>query len=262
VEPSDRLDFIILVVALVATVLLPGAAGPAQPEPALEIDSRAFDFGLVPDHCTLVHQTWLRSTGEDTLGIADIKTGCSCLASPLRSTRLAPGDSVLLTLYWHIGTADSRIQQVPYLMSNDKAGPHRLLLQAGEALDGDGLSAVDCRPMKIDFAETEKRKDYRRIFTIRNNADSDQAVSLVSYESDAFQLELPDTVEAGSSATGIVTLSNEFADKEFERSFTLEMVDNHEKVSRVSLTVTRGDFSFRPTLTTNIDTPDSVNTKR
>jgi len=262
VELFARFGYIIQVTRVLLFLVVVGATVTAHAQPALEIDRAEFDFGLVPDHGTLVHQTWLRSTGEDTLEIIDLKTGCGCITAPLDKRWLAPGDSVLLTLRWRILGIGGQSVRVPYLFCNDDTSPHRMLLQVEVTPADDPATTMSCRPQKIDFEGTDRRKDYRKIFTIQNHTDSDQAVSLVSYADDAYSIELPDTVAAQSSATGIVILASEYADKEFEQSFTLEFLDSEETAFRVSVPVSRGDFSFRPTLTTTIDTTGSNITKR
>ncbi len=261
-EPSDRFGFIKLVTKALLLIVALSSALSAQARPALEIDRAGFDFGQVPDNCTLVHQTWLRSAGEDTLEITDIKTGCSCITVPLDKDRLAPGDSVLLTLHWRFRGADGPIERVPYLFSNDDTGPHRLLLQAEVAPADNEVSPLSCQPQRIEFGSVARKKDYRRVFTIRNSTDSDRAVNLVSQTDMEYHLELPDTVRAGDAATGIVILESDFADSEFERSFTLEFPGDDENNIRVTLAVSRGDFSFRPAFTTSIDTLDTNNIKR
>jgi len=260
VEPTDGIGFIKQVVGILLTGLLAVAA--IRAEPVLEIDRTEFDFGGVPTRGTLVHRTWLKSTGEDTLVIADIKTGCACLAGSLEKNRLAPGDSVMLALFWRVGGSEGRLERVPYLFGNDKVGTHRLKLRAEIVPADKQTSSVYCRPMKIEFMKSEKRKDYRRLFTIHNATDSVRAVNLTSYAEAAYRLELPDSVAARGSATGVVILAGDYADKEFEGSFTLEFPGGDGAAPRVTTVVSRGDFSFRPSVTTSINTPVIVNSKR
>lgn len=262
VEPSARVGFIKQVALALMLGLALGPAALAQADAELKLDRADFDFGLVPDNSTLVYRTWLRATGKDTLEISDIKTGCSCLSVPLEKNRLAPGDSVLLTVQWRVGKAEGPVERVPYLFSNDNTGPHRLKLQANVVPPDNRTSPVTCRPQMIKFDKSDRRKDNRKVFTIQNSADSDRAVSLVSKADEGFQVEFPDTVAAGSSATGIVILKNTSQENEFEGSLTLEFRGGDEAFTRVSIAVTRGDFSFRPTLTTSINTADTDNIKR
>ena len=261
-ELSARVGFIKLVTRVLVLGLVFGPIASAQAGAKLELDRADFDFGLAPVNCTLVYQTWPRSTGKDTLEIADIKTGCSCLSVPLEKNRLAPGDSVELTFQWHVGPIVGKVERAPYLFSNDNSGPHRLSLRTDLVLPESRTSSVYCRPQKISFDAGDRRKDNRRVFTIQNDTDRDQALSLATYTEDAFYLELPDTVAAGSPATGIVILQSGLTDSAFEGSFTLEFRGIDETVSRVSVAVSRGDFSFRPAVTTSMNTPDDENIKR
>lgn len=262
VEPTARSGFIKLIALVLLPYFITGAAVRVQAEPELVIDSSEFDFGLVPDNSMLVLNTRLRSVGEDTLEIGDIKTGCSCLTTPLRKTRLAPGDSVGLTIYWRVGGADSRAQRTPYLFSNDESGPHRMLLQAEVVTTDNWPSPVTLDPLRVEFGELKSRRDYRRVLTIRNGSESGLSVTTVMADDKVFALELPDSIPAGGTITGIVILESEFEKEKFERSFTLEFAEDEDTVFRISIPVTRGDFSFRPTLTTTINKSDGVNDKR
>ena len=261
-ELSARLDFITQVGLILLLVLISAPVASAQTGPRLTLDCDSFDFGSAPANGTLTFNTWLRAAGEDTVRIADVKTGCSCLMAPMVGREVFPGDSLLLTLYWRLGAGTGSAEREPYLFTEEETEPYRIWLEA-QVTTAETLSKkVYCRPQSIQFGETGKRKDYRKIITIHNPTESNRAVAMVSYPDSAFTVQLPDSVMAGGSASAIVILSGDFDDKEFERSFTLEFTAAEAPASRVSIAVTRGDFSFRPTLTTNIDTMQGDNPKR
>lgn len=62
-----NLFVILLVVVLVA--------GLANAVPRLTIDESSFDFGFAPQHSKVSHVFWLKSTGDDTLKILNVKPG-------------------------------------------------------------------------------------------------------------------------------------------------------------------------------------------
>lgn len=61
-----------LLVILLAVCMV---AGSAIAVPRLTIDEANFDFGYAPQHSKVSHVFWLRSTGDDTLKILNVKPG-------------------------------------------------------------------------------------------------------------------------------------------------------------------------------------------
>jgi hypothetical protein len=61
-----------LFVVLLIVVLVAGTAFAA---PRLTIDESSFDFGYAPQHSKVSHVFWLKSTGDDTLKILNVKPG-------------------------------------------------------------------------------------------------------------------------------------------------------------------------------------------
>lgn len=57
----------------------PGAADTAKPAPIkkakIEIPQTTFNFGFVPQNSSISHVFWVRSVGEDTLRIVDVRPG-------------------------------------------------------------------------------------------------------------------------------------------------------------------------------------------
>ena len=63
-----------LTAIVLATVFPLGVTGAAG-APRLEIPESIFDFGYVPQNAVISHVFWLKSTGDDTLRILNIKPG-------------------------------------------------------------------------------------------------------------------------------------------------------------------------------------------
>jgi hypothetical protein len=238
--------------AKVALVFLPGLliwAGQLQAGPKLEISPDKFDFGMVTQNSTVAFQTWVHSTGDDTLQIVGIKTGCACLEVSPESDRLAPGDSARVTLRWQIRQAAGNAVRSPYLFTNADSQPFRLDLTARVISAADTLSAT-FQPSKITVSDPSDSPDNPVRFTIRNNTDQDLTVELVSEPGPEYHLELPDTIYVNAAAAGTVTISGEFFGQELERSFTVELRQNSGVIERQTIPVVVGDFSFRPNVTT------------
>ena len=74
-------------------------------------------------------------------------------------------------------------------------------------------------------------------FTITNVSDSTVSLTLVAGLPGTFDVELPEKIEAGKSASGKLTLTAEALETKFEKSFTIQVDD--EKKSRFTVPVKR-----------------------
>jgi hypothetical protein len=94
------------------------------------------------------------------------------------------------------------------------------------------------KPYKLDisqFSPTKVRDEMK--FNITNVSEQDMTVTLVSAPEGIFDLELPDKVEAGKTAQGILKLRPEAIETSFEKSFTIELNDGNN--SRFTIPVKR-----------------------
>ena len=119
-------------VILVAVILL---AGVCLADQDMTIADKKFEFGKMPQNTTIKHQFWLYSTGSDTLRIDKLVTGCTCIIIPLEQEWIAPGDSMLLTLWWDIGRRIGNIGRYPRVEYDDATSPARMFL-TGRAASG------------------------------------------------------------------------------------------------------------------------------
>lgn len=63
-------------------------------------------------------------------------------------------------------------------------------------------------------------------FTIVNVSESDIKLSLIAGIPDIASIELPKSIAAGKSASGLVTINPDALDIDFEKSFTFEADDD------------------------------------
>lgn len=74
-------------------------------------------------------------------------------------------------------------------------------------------------------------------FKINNVSDQKLNVHLVAAPDEYVKIELPDSIEPGKTASGMVHLLKEAFDDEFEKSFTIEFDD--EAKSRFTIPLKR-----------------------
>jgi hypothetical protein len=63
-------------------------------------------------------------------------------------------------------------------------------------------------------------------FNIVNKGDQDYNLKLIDYGDDYFELEMPEMVKAGQTATGTIMVHEDLVESEFERSITFELDDD------------------------------------
>lgn len=203
-------------------------AGAVEAQPRLKIRSDRFEMGAVPKGCTVSHSFLFRSIGEDTLVIDEIKTGCGCTVAPLERNRLAPGDSMWVSVCWKTGKKTGPAGSYPYVYSNCVDGPARLFLTAVIVTDASQNRPAAFNPHIFDLSRFGDKSIDSISFTVSNTSDQDLNIRPVSFFSKECEIHLPETVKAGGTAGGYVKVKEEFLDKEFTGSITVEF-DNKEK---------------------------------
>ncbi len=231
--------------------LLALAAG-LQAAAKIKIDGSEFDFGMVIPNSTVVHHVWLHSTGEDTLTVTGVKTGCACVAvtepdTTLEGLRLGPGDSLRVSFAWQTRQFITDTHRTIYLLTNAGPEPSRIELSASRMIPTSAGSPVKCRPVTLDFGASDA---FEQRFVLTNDTDETMVVECISPIEETYSLALPDTLEARGSVVGTVRLAEAVAGQDIEESITLGFKRPEQSVYIITLPISHGDFSFRPTNTT------------
>ena len=93
------------------------------------------------------------------------------------------------------------------------------------------------KPYKLDISQFgEKVRDEMK-FNFTNVSERDLNVTLIDRPEGLFDLELPDKVEAGKTASGVLKLQADAVEKSFEKSITIQVDD--EQSTRFTIPIKR-----------------------
>lgn len=206
---------IIFGVTVLATTLSAG--------PAVEIAPRTFDFGKTLQHATVSHIFWIKSTGDAKLRIIEVNPGCGCTRAPLRDSTLAPGDSTSLEIIFSTRSFAGDITKRPYLRTNASSEKVYMTIKSQVVIDPDELAPLRFTPYQVDVSQRPGRERRHALFLIENVSDQTLRLRLVDSPAGHLEITLPDKLEGGETAEGLVVVRPEATGAAFEKSFTLEV---------------------------------------
>ncbi len=196
-----------------------------RPEPGLTINNDHFDFGLIPRNTTLMTGFWLNSTGDDTLKITKIKTGCSCVLAPLDRHEIAPGDSLYLQLTWELKNRVSKVGKYPYIYTNAQEDPFRVYMDGIVMRHPDSALVAFSRPYILELARVGEKLIDSLEFEIINKFEHDLMAEVTSPAPLNCDLILPEILPAFGNAKCYIKIKPGFTEEEFKTSFTLRLSD-------------------------------------
>ncbi len=209
-------------------------------EAKLEIPSASFDFGFVPQHSRITHTYKLVSAGTDTLRIEEVRPGCGCTQTPLEKKMLAPGESTDLEVVYTTRVYQGKQSKRPQIMSNSNPTTDYVMFTANVMSVPDNSFPIKITPYKLNISRYGGNDFKEMEFTIKNVGEEDLEVNLIDLRDDMFKVELPKKIKAGKSEKGKIRINEEFLDREFEKSLTIELNDANK---------TRFTIPIRRTLT-------------
>ncbi len=194
-------------------------------DPIMEVTANQHDFGLLPKNSVLVHTFWLKATGEDTVRIDEIKTGCSCAVSKMDREWIAPGDSLDMEIEWDISKFRSALYRSIRVFYNGKPDPTRVSLKGQIVVKPDSLRPISLSPFRFELASTSRKDIDSLEFVATNHTNQDLNLRNISADLESCMLVLPATVPANSTATGYIRLKPEYDSLEFRTSVTIAISD-------------------------------------
>jgi len=209
---------------LVMSVVL-FAGGSVFAKAGLELSENSFDFGYVPQKVKVTHVFWIHSTGTDTLKIEKISPGCGCTKAPLESDVIAPGDSARLEIIYDTEQYRGKQKKFPNIISNADKSARKFEFTADVITDPEETKPVVIKPYKFDISQFGKAVRRTLKFQIANISNEDLNITIVDYPQNMFSISMPNTVPAGGTIDGSIVLTDEYVDREFNCSITIELSD-------------------------------------
>jgi len=192
---------------LVAALAGPGAA---TADSQLRADTTFFDFGKVAPQARLIHSFRLVSSGSDSLGINEFKTGCGCLSARTIDSLIRPSDSTRIVLTWETPPDSQRVSQAAFLFTDASIDPVRFSLAADCRLQqGSTSDPVAISPIKLSFGQPGSGTTRSAAITLRNNLSHVAALKLVAVYPGNLTVRLPDSLPAEGVDAMIVAIPDE-----------------------------------------------------
>ena len=219
-------------------------------QPQLAVDNFEHDFGFTPQESIIAHKVWVKSTGDTTLQIRSIKTGCGCVAALPASAEISPGDSLPIMFYWDTRASRGSVKRTSYLFTNAGTDPFRIDMTADCHLSyGASEQDILVSPSTILVAYPRAGGTIEHSFSITNRSDENRAISMVDVSVSGMEIMVPDTVPAGSTIQGRLTLNAENWSPGLAGSVTIEFPTDGSPRDRVTIPVTGGQSRIETVLT-------------
>ncbi|MCP4705157.1 MAG: DUF1573 domain-containing protein [candidate division Zixibacteria bacterium] len=208
-------------------------AGQTIAKPELTIKTTQFDFGYAPYNTKISHSFWLYSTGDETVEIEKVITGCGCTKAPLTKNIIPPGDSALLEIIFNTNKYKNRVVKSPKIISN--AAEKKVSIITNVLKEPNQTIPVVIEPDVIDLSLPEYTNSQKINFTIINNSAKRLKPSLIDYPDDLFDLKLPKKIGAGKTVKGTLIIKSNESFNKIQKSFTIEL--NDENKTRLTIPI-------------------------
>jgi hypothetical protein len=193
--------------------------------PKMEFVDNSFDFGRVYQGKVVTHSFWIRSTGDDTLRILEVKPGCGCTQIPVTDSILAPGDSVRLGIIFNTRRFSGAVTKRPSIITNASEKRVFLNLYANVLMVKDDPGILSIKPHLLDVSQFGDKQRRKAKFLIENTKDEDVTLGLIDGSGKGFEIRLPDKIKAGETVEGQIIVDEDRIESSFEESITFELDD-------------------------------------
>ena len=192
--------------------------------PGVEIVGATVNFGQVTQDKILVHDCWIKATGDRPVKITLIFPGCGCTQIPLEDSTIAPGDSTALRIQFNTSKFMGHINKRPTIKTNITGKtPLKLDIHADVLIEGDSAWPVVVQPDLLDVSQYTEKERRRASFHLVNRSDEDFAVTAIDTSLLAFEVNVPDKLKAGETIEGKLRVRKDRVEDDFEESVTFRL---------------------------------------
>ena len=150
---------------------------------------------------------------------------------------LAVGDSTNLEIIYDSKRSKTTVRKQPRIETNAGKPDKTVRIIADVIERPDSLYPLIMNPYKLDMLQLGDKVRDELSFNITNISEDKVSLSIVSQPLGFFEIELPESISAGKTAKGKIKLLSDSLEKNFEKSFTIELDD--EKTTRYTIPVKR-----------------------
>ena len=211
-----------IIVASAAAIFLSAVA---LAKPAMTLSPDSLDFGFSPQNQAISCRFWIRSTGTDTLKIADVRSSCGCTQAPLEKKIVPPGDSTMLEVTLATGQYLGNVVKSVHISTNTGEPERNVTISTTVLANTDSTSPVIIRPYVLDFSHPQGKNEMQATFTIQNVASYVLEPRIISIPDDIFTVKLPKRIKPGKTTEVMVRLKPNGPPHGFIKSFTIALND-------------------------------------
>lgn len=234
---DTRLRFWAISRILPTLALIPFLSAAINAGPQVSLPETEFNFGQMPMSSIVQHTFWIHSTGDDTVFIDTIITGCGCTTIPLERTFLPPGDSMRFTAEFDSkGFRGSVVKRPSFRLRGDTTS-YGVKFYAYVVTRPQERSPLDVSPTFFDYSNITGEKTQKVVFGLKNTGDVDISLSIVDSPQDIIAIRIPDSLKVGQQGPGMISLLPDFQYRDFTTSLTIEV--NNSAMYRVTIPLFR-----------------------
>lgn len=182
--------FIILALSMlfVFGTALPAFAQDKESAPRIQVSDDYFYFGYMPRGAIVAHTYWISNVGTDTLEIVKVKPGCGCTTVPLKQDKVAPGDSVGLTMSFDTELMSGKVVKGIDIFTNDPS--QEITSVKFFAVVNARYPHVGIEPATLRFAKFGSEDDrILKELKIVNNFEDKIEISMIEFPEKFFTID-------------------------------------------------------------------------
>lgn len=227
---------------IISTFVLLAVADWAVAGPVLTLSEDRIDFGRVPQNSAFYRKIVLRSEGDRTVRIENVKTYCPCILVPLETDTIPPGDSLVVEVSFFSATHVGNRLWRPHIYYNSRDGVVRFDLLCFVVEDVDGQYPIYVGPHTINASQFGDTRILQFPFEIINKSKSNIPLKLLHFDEEFFSLDFPVFIPPNDTASGKIVLNEKGVKSEFDKSITFEYIDEESEKKLYSIPVRRRIF--------------------
>lgn len=197
-----------------------------QRGPRLLVVEPKFSLGFVPDSCLVPHTFWVNNIGTDLLRVFKVETTCGCTKAPIDRGVVAVNDSLPLEIIFDNANRLKTQTRPAYIISNDPAaGRYEVSFSCYVYGAGEATGPISIlKNKRLRLSTLDQGKDFA--VTLKNVSREALTPRLVAFPAELVAIDVPEApIAPGSKAEIIVHVRSDLKQKNYLKSFTIEMSD-------------------------------------